>query len=81
MILETSHDFCLIIDFDEAADMPYWYYFFIYVSLVWISKGHDLFQMKGTDASFVFYTTCFQFITLSKSGSVLFFLIASGSFH
>lgn len=76
MILETSHDFGLIIDFDQAADMPYWYYFVIYVFLVWISKGHDLFQVIGTDASFVLYISCFQFIPLSKSGSVLFLLIA-----
>ena len=75
MILETSHDFCLIIDFDEAADMPYWYYFFIYVFLVCISKGDDLFQVIGTDASFVLYICYFQFITLSNSGSALFFLI------
>ena len=53
--------------------------FLLYIFLVWIFSWRDLFQVTGTDASCVLYIICSQFITLSKSRSIL--PIAPGLLH
>ena len=45
--------------------------FLLYVILVWIFSGHDLFQVLGTGTSCVLYIICFQFIPLNKSCSIV----------
>ena len=40
--------------------------FLLYVFLVWIFSWHDLFQVKGTDASCFLYIICSQFITFEQ---------------
>ena len=68
----SLHSGFIIIDFNEAADMQCWYYFsHTYWILVWTLSWCDLFQVTGTDASCVLYIICSQFISLSKSSSVL----------
>ena len=40
--------------------------FLLYVFLVWIFSWRDLLQVTGTDASFVLYIICSQFITFEQ---------------
>ena len=56
----------IIIDFDEATEMQCLVLFILYILLVSIFSGRDLFQVRETDAGCVFYMICFQLITFKE---------------